>query len=252
MPFEIALPEPGKSMEQDQEWCVIRDGKAWRRVRFHDYAELFSFPGLYERVIYDILGCDSPQIVTDLLADAIVGTGQELGALRVLDLGAGNGMVGELLVAQGVKRVVGVDIIEAAAEATERDRPGVYNAYHVVDLTQLSLHERRALSAYRFNCLVCVAALGFGDIPVEAFTTAFNLVESGGWIAFNIKEDFLNGKDRSGFAALTRSMRDDGILEICGERRYQHRLGTDRKPIYYVGFAGRKRRDISLNGNGRG
>ncbi len=47
--------------------------------------------------------------------------------LRVLDLGAGNGVVGEELKKRGVSRLVGVDIITEAQAATERDRPGVIN-----------------------------------------------------------------------------------------------------------------------------
>ena len=35
----------------------------------------------------------------------------------------------------GVGTVVGVDILDEAANATERDRPDVYDDYVVVDLT---------------------------------------------------------------------------------------------------------------------
>ena len=89
--------------------------------------------------------------------------------------------------------IVGVDIIEEAAEAAERDRPGVYDDYVVVDLTDRRADDPRdALGARGFNCLTTVAALGFGDIPPEAFATAFNLVEpTAAWVAFNIKERFL-------------------------------------------------------------
>ena len=40
--------------------------------------------------------------------------------LRVLDVGAGNGMVGEELDRMGAKHIVGVDIIPEAAEAAQR------------------------------------------------------------------------------------------------------------------------------------
>ena len=92
----------------------------------------------------------------------------------------------------GVKFIVGADIIEAAAEATERDRPGVYADYRVVDMTRLNQSDRKGFEGYEFNCLTCVAALGFGDIPTEAFANAFNLIEPDGWIAFNIKSSFLD------------------------------------------------------------
>ena len=151
----------------------------------------------------------------------------------------------ERLTDMGVECVVGADIIEAAAEAAERDRPGVYAKYHVVDITRMDEDERRELSRYDFNCLTCVAALGFGDIPPEAFANAFNLIESGGWAAFNIKSSYLDQDDNSGFARLIRSMMSDNTLEVRKTEQYQHRVGTNRKPIEYTAIVGKKRHNIS-------
>lgn len=241
----VALPEPTLSMTQDAEWCVVRvDGK-WRQVRFHDYDELYSVPGLYERVIYDILRCDSPHVVRSLLEAELSDAGTPAEELRVLDLGAGNGIVGEELADLGAKLIVGIDIIEEAAAAMERDRPGLYDHYHVVDMTDLNQGERRELAGYRFNTLTCVAALGFGDIPTRVFAAAYNLIRPCGWIAFNIKEDFLSNGDHSGFSRLLRAMLDDGTLELRQQRRYQHRLATDRHPLHYVAIVGIKRRDVA-------
>jgi 2-polyprenyl-3-methyl-5-hydroxy-6-metoxy-1,4-benzoquinol methylase len=164
--------------------------------------------------------------------------------LRVLDLGAGNGMIGEELADIGVEFMVGVDIIEAAAEATQRDRPGVYADYHIVDMARLKQSDRRELARHGFNCLTCVAALGFGDIPTKAFANAYNLIEPGGWIAFNIKSSFLDQDDSSGFARLIQSVMADKTLEVRKTQRYQHRVGTNRQPIQYVAIVGNKRHDI--------
>jgi DNA-binding MarR family transcriptional regulator/2-polyprenyl-3-methyl-5-hydroxy-6-metoxy-1,4-benzoquinol methylase len=242
--LEVALPVPDKSLPQDAEWCVVRVGDEWRRVRFHDYDELYSVPGLYERVIYDILECDSPRVICRLLGRQLAADGVSPSGLRVLDLGAGNGIVAEELGSLRAKFMVGVDIIDEAAEAAQRDRPGLYDNYHVIDMTRLSRSEQQELEAYRFNCLTCVAALGFGDIPIEAFTQAYNLIEPDGWIAFNIKDAFLGTKDQSGFADLIDSVIESGVLEVRCKERYAHRLGTDREPLYYYGIVGHKRADI--------
>ena len=42
-----------------------------------------------------------------------------------------------------------------------------------------------------------VAALGYGDIPPQAFAEAFNLISDHGWVAFNIKDRFLQ-EEKSG------------------------------------------------------
>jgi 2-polyprenyl-3-methyl-5-hydroxy-6-metoxy-1,4-benzoquinol methylase len=244
--LEVTLPCAEERLSQDREWCHVRvgDGKQ-RRIRFHDYEELFSVPGLYEKVIYDILCCDSPRVVRRLLEAELAEASVPPSELRVLDLGAGNGMVGEELADLGASLIVGVDIIEEAAAAAERDRPGTYENFHVLDMTALTADQRREMRGYRFNALTCVAALGFGDIPPEAFAAAYNLVRPGGWIAFNIKEDFLSDADASGFAGTIRSMLADGTMELRKRQRYQHRLGTDHQPLHYVAIVGRKLHDIS-------
>lgn len=245
--LRIALPPADLSFTQDEEWCVVRLNGEWREIRLHDYDELFAVPGLYERLIYDILKCDSPARIRKLFETELDACDTPASTLRVLDLGAGNGMVGEELADIGVEFMVGVDIIEAAAEATQRDRPGVYADYRVVDMTRLSQGDQRELAGYGFNCLTCVAALGFGDIPTEAFANAYNLIKPGGWIAFNIKSSFLDGNDSGGFARLIQSVMAEKILDVSKTQHYQHRVGTNREPIQYTAIVGNKRCDI---GNG--
>lgn len=240
----VAFPPATDSLGQDEEWCVVRIGKKWTQVRFHDYEKLFSIPGLYEKVIYESLNCRSPQVLTDMLCSAMQKEGQSPADLRVLDLGAGNGIVAECLADRGAKFLVGLDIIEAARQAADRDRPGLYERYFVADASDFTPDEQRALIDCRFNCLMCVAALGFGDIPTDAFIGAFNQVQKGGWIAFNIKDQFLEQGDDSGFAGLVRAMCKSGTLDVRTKKTYTHRLGTDLQPLEYVGIVGQKTRDI--------
>ena len=56
--FEVVLPDPSLSMRQDVEWCTIRRPDGARRVRFHDYDEIYAIPGLYERLFRDVLQCN--------------------------------------------------------------------------------------------------------------------------------------------------------------------------------------------------
>jgi predicted TPR repeat methyltransferase len=240
----VALPDPSETYGQDAEWCVVRTGGRWREVRFHDYADIFAVPGLYERLFYDILECRSPATITGMLGEVIGEAGGDPTELRALDLGAGNGIMGEELRGLGAEVVVGVDILSEAADAAARDRPTVYDDYFVVDMTDLDAAGSAALERHRFNCLTCVAALGFADIPPAAFRTAYNLIAPGGWVAFNIKEDFLDDADRSGFADLIARSVDEGRLELRLRRRYRHRLGTAGQPLHYVGLVGVKREDL--------
>ncbi len=245
--IEIRLPETGAALNQDEEWYeAVVDGEA-RRIRFHEYAETYSMPGIYEYLFYDALKCDSPRTVCNLLGEQLSKDDRQPDDLRVLDVGAGNGMVAEQLQELGVDQIVGVDIIEEAAMAAERDRPGVYDEYHVVDLTAMPQETQDDLASRDLNCMVSVAALGFDDIPPDAFAEAYNVIEPGGLVGFSIKEEMVSGEDSSGFSRLIDKGIATGAFEIKREHRYRHRFNTNGDPLYYVAMVGEKGRDLPLS-----
>jgi predicted TPR repeat methyltransferase len=244
-PYHIRFPSADLTGAAQNEayFTITEDGKD-RRIEFHDYAEIYNHPGLYEQLFYQRLKCASPGKLTELLRSAVYKAGEDATQLRVLDVGAGNGMVGELLVEHGSARVVGIDNIEEAERAADRDRPGAYDAYYVADLCNPSPELLAELRAWHFDAMTTVAALGFGDIPVQAFATAFNLIADGGWIAFNIKETFLDITDTSGFSQLVKRMVHDDYLKLHRLERYRHRLSIEGHMLYYYAVVGRKRRDL--------
>lgn len=237
----IRLPDGDQDdVKQDAEWCeVVVDGRQ-RRVRFHDYDEIYKVPGLYEELFYRKLQCCSPSRVAALLNEVIRDFQQEPSQLRVLDVGAGNGMVADELDARRVPTIVGIDILPEAKEAAKRDRPGIYEDYLATDLTNLPEQQEKRLRNFQFNCLTSVAALGFGDIPPDAFAKALDLIEVPGWAAFTIKEDFLHEDDRSGFARLIRELNRRRVIQIQAYRRFRHRRSITGKPLYYVAMIARK------------
>jgi predicted TPR repeat methyltransferase len=214
-------------------------------TRFHDYDKLYQVPGLYEQIYCDRLKSTSPVKVTSILEAAIRQSSENFSELRVLDLGAGNGMMGEELKKQGVSRLIGVDIIPEAYDAAVRDRPGLYDAYHIQGFTALSQEIKEEIISWDCNCMVTVAALGFGDIPVKAFIQAFNIISAKGWVAFNIKETFFDKSDKSGFSRMMRELIFSEYLDIYHIERYRHRLSIDGEPLYYFAIAGRKNADVS-------
>ncbi|HXV76814.1 MAG TPA: methyltransferase domain-containing protein [Candidatus Polarisedimenticolaceae bacterium] len=240
----LALPASGESLEQDSEWCVVDVGGRWRKIRFHDYDEIYSIVGLYEKLFYDVLKCSSPTTIRSMLGRCLRESRVAPGDLAVLDLGAGNGMVGEELAKLGIRRIVGVDIIPAAAAAARRDRGEIYRDYFVIDMTAPPEQAVERLGRHRLNCLTCVAALGFGDIPPRAFANAYNVIERDGWVAFNIKSRFLGNGKPGGFAGLIRRMIGERLLEVRDERRYTHRLATSGEPLEYTAFVGVKQHDV--------
>ena len=246
--YDIRFPKADpSSFDQDEEFCQVEVDGETRRIRFHDYHELYEVPGLYEQLFYTELKCDSPVVIADMVKDHLKRLNGRAQPLRALDVGAGNGMVGEELRRIGVDTVVGADIIEEAAAAAERDRPEVYDEYFVVDLTDIPADEGERLEEYSFNCLTTVAALGFGDIPPDAFAAAYNLCEVGSLVAFNIKERFIKGSDGSGFSQLIEEALEDGSMTLLEERRYRHRLSVAGEPLHYMALLVSKQRDLPLS-----
>jgi SAM-dependent methyltransferase len=238
--FRIALPEPSTSYDQDAEWCLVEVDRSWREFRFHDYADIYRMPGLYEQLFHRVLRCTSPRTIAELLAGTLAKHGAHPADLRVLDLGAGNGIVAEELTRVGVDYLVGADLLPEAAEAALRDRPRTYRDYLVADMADLTAAQSGRMRDHGFTGLSCVAALGFGDIPTDCFRVAYNLVADGGWIAITIKDDFLSDRDTSGFSGLIKRAVQDDVLQILESVRYEHRLSTDGTPLQYVAVIGRK------------
>jgi hypothetical protein len=239
-PLRLRFADDEATLDQDEEWFEVEQEGTWRRLRIHDYDQVYAIPGLYEAVVYRTLKCVSPTVVVSALREAVLLNGASPERLRVLDFGAGNGMVGVELRNIGVESVIGADIIPEAKTATARERHYAYDDYVVADFTALTAGQERRLRAERLNCLVIVAALGFGDIPGAAFLTALDLIESPGWVAFNIKEDFLETADTTGFAGLLQQLAAAGVLQRESFKRYQHRVSISGKPLFYGVMIARK------------
>jgi SAM-dependent methyltransferase len=239
-PYRIRFPDDGRSLDQDQEWFEVEHDGQCRRLRIHDYAALYAEPGLYEALVYETLKCRSPRRIVDLLRTVLKDWPGALDKLRILDLGAGNGIVAERLREAGTSHIVGLDLIPEAARAAARDRPGVYDDYLVADLTNLSTGHEQRLSNHSLNCLVTVAALGFGDVPTMAFARAYNFIADGGWLAMTIKEDFLEPSEGGGFGRLVHQMIAHGTLEVQAHHRYCHRVSIANEKLFYVALVARK------------
>ena len=231
-------------IEIGKAYFYLQGSGAQRKIRFHDYDEIYQVQGLYEQVFYDRLKCTSPVKVATILESAVRQSQDKFTELRVLDFGAGNGMMGQELKKHGVSRLIGVDIIPEAYEATVRDRPGLYDAYYVEDFTALDEEKKEDIASWQCDCMVAVAALGFGDIPTNAFIEAFNIITAKGWVAFNIKETFFDKSDKTGFSSMIRDLIFSEYLDVYHIERYRHRLSIEGEPLYYFAIAGRKNANV--------
>jgi hypothetical protein len=243
---DLQVQYPGKEciLEQSEEYFQLMTDDGPERIRVHDYVRVYKVPGLYEEVVYKKLQCDSPQVVTGLLKDAMQQSADNEEPLRVLDFGAGNGIVGECLQdAVETEAIVGIDIIDEAKTALHRDRPDIYDDYYVMDLSDVYVEDEEKLNRWNFNALVTVAALGFDDIPTQAFINAFNLLDNRSWVVFNIKDRFFSNDDNTGYNEMLQRMIDTS-LKVHKKHQYCHRLSMAGEPLHYYAIVGRKQNDF--------
>ena len=228
--LRVAFPQQSVPVGQDAEWCVVSDDGNWREFRFHDYAQIYDVPGLYEKIFLEHLKSRSHVVMAEALVRELQWRQRPLSECRILDLGAGNGHVGAQLHDLGATQLWGVDVLPEARQAAQRQHPHVYAGYSLVGPELL-----QDLQKFRVNTVICVAALGFGDIAPDLFEKVISALPSGSIVAFNIKEQFLNSLDPSGFNRLFTRLSTQGKLNPLRQWRHFHRYSTWGDPLHYLG-----------------
>ena len=214
-------------------------------VHLHDYERFYREPGLYERVVQDMLGCRSPQVAVDGLALALAELQVDPADVVLLDLGAGTGLVGSLVSAIGVRTIIGIDALPAARAACLRDRPGVYRDYLIGDLAAAEPELLTALQGHAPTALISAGAMGGTHAPPSALLNALALLPARSPVVFTIDERWMQTDGPGGYRSAVTDLLDSGSLALIQRARFLHRMTTTAEPIYYelvVGHATQSRR----------
>ena len=177
------------TVQVDEAQDVVRwsDGSAQRTTGLHDYAALYAVPGLYEAVFVEHLGSGSPALLVAALGEVLARDARP--GRRVLDAGAGTGVVGEHLVAAGFAPVWAVDLEPASPVAVLRDRPACHRGARPLDLLALDDDDRAWLSEVDPDVVTVSGAVGFGHLPAAAFAVLASLLPAGGLLAVTVAPD---------------------------------------------------------------
>ena len=212
-----------------------------KRIELHDYDRMYAIPGLYEEVVHRRLRCASPAKLAEVLLRVAELEGRPPHLLRVLDLGAGNGIVGEELRARGVRVLAATDSAKRAREAAARDRPGLYAPYVLADANGQPAELGSVVRELGINCVVCAGALGFEHIEAHSLVELWDLLPPGAMFALTVHERLAEpGASEVGDElALLRAGEAD--TEIVISERFVHRLTIAGDPIHYLAIGARKR-----------
>lgn len=186
--YNVEYEPPETNRQSDEFFWADVDGTR-QRFNIHDYATLYRVPWLYDIALYHNLVCRTPTEMSAVIDKVWHTEGVDRDSLRALELGAGSGAFGhELRGKLGIKHLEAVDICPEAAEAANRDRSGLYDAYHIDDLTNLRPETEASFRSAEFNVVAMASATGWGNhIPLAGFEKSFDLLVPGGWYIFHVK-----------------------------------------------------------------
>jgi len=242
--YDVKLPLIDKNLRREEEYFILVQNKQEQKIKVRDYSQVYKIPGLYEYVLVDKLKFNTHKVLSELLVSEVNKSQSSAAELSILELAAGVGLVGQCLKDKGIESIVGVDLIEEAAEAAKRDRPDVYRRYYVEELPYVTEQVHQELENSQFNCLVCSSALT-GGLPRAAFAFAYNLITDGGWIAFNIREDLLDSNQANHSSGkMLANMIKEGILSIKVKQPYRHRMSVNGNSLHEVALVGLKMTSI--------
>ena len=115
---------------------------------------------------------------------------------RVLDAGAGTGLVGELLYRLGYRDMVAIDMSLGMLEESRKK-----NAYR--KLRQMVMGEPLDFPTDSFHGVVSVGVLTVGHAPASSFYELIRITKPGGYIIFTLRPDvYENGGFREKQSAL--------------------------------------------------
>jgi hypothetical protein len=230
--FSVSLPAQTDPLIGQELIEVRYDDGTVEQLRLHDYERLYALPGAYEEIVQDRLRCVSPVVIASLLGAAIDRLGRPRANARAIDIAAGNGISGEALLSEGIRPVLGTDIVDLARQAALRDRPDVYGEYLTLDLLALDPEQERHLRSLHADVLQCVAPVGDsgGQLPEAALAAAVRLLEPDSLVAY-LHDPGPNPEDAVTYGFWRRELGSDVVATELTRHRYVHRQTVNGRPF---------------------
>ena len=123
---------------------------------------------------------------------------------RILDAGAGTGLVGQLLNARGHNHLVAMDLSEGMLEQARNKN--VYGEYH-----QMVMGETLDFPTDSFDAALSVGVLTVGHAPASSLRELVRVVRSGGHIIYTLRPDLY---EDGGFKEIQTALESDGKWKL--------------------------------------
>jgi predicted TPR repeat methyltransferase len=175
----------------------------------------------YDYELESLMGYVAPQRGAETLARYVAKSA------RILDAGAGTGLVGQALRELGYRNLVAVDNSEGMLSRA-RDK-GIYQALYRKDMAQ-----PLDFPAAWFGAVVSVGVFTYGHAQAACLEELIRVTNPGGFVVFSLRPDFY---ESSGFAQTLASLETRGkweLVEVGAEFRCFCNNGFDDMLKFWV------------------
>ena len=124
---------------------------------------------------------------------------------RILDAGAGTGLVGVELSRLGYSNIEAMDLSRGMLE--EARGKGVYSGFH-----QMVMGEPLGFDSDTYDAAIGVGVLTLGHAPAHSLDELARVVRPGGFVVFTLRPDVY---ERNGFRQVQQRLESDGAWELA-------------------------------------
>jgi len=142
---------------------------------------------------------------------------------KILDAGAGTGLVGELLAKQGYNDLVAMDLSQGMLE--EARKKNVYREYH-----QMVMGEPLDYATDSFGAVISIGVLTVGHAPASSLDELIRITEPGGYIIFSLRPDVYRD---NGFKEKQDALESEGKWELVEASEEFQPLPKGEPDVYH-------------------
>lgn len=200
------------STEDRLKWIYSSKDSDELAERYDDWAQS------YDQELEEDYGWQIPRLIADELSRFTPKSG------RILDAGAGTGLVGQYLGSLGYTDLVAMDLSnEMLGKAREK---GVYMEFHQMDMSKTLDYPDDS-----FDAVVCAGVLTFSHAPAKSLYEMVRVTKPGGHILYSLRTD---AYESMGFEDITRELESGGKWQLVEKTGHQSFTRKEQEVIHDI------------------
>ena len=193
------------------QWVYSSDSNEELAERYDDWAKD------YDTDLAQDFEWVAPQRAAEVFAKYVPKNG------RVLDAGAGTGLVGKFLSENGYSTLIAMDLSMGMLE--EARKKNIYQEFH-----QMVMGEQLGFSTDYFDAVVSVGVLTVGHAPASSLDELIRITRPGGYVVFSLRPDVY---ETGGFKEKQAELESAGKWQLAEEGEKFQPLPKGEPEVYH-------------------